>query len=259
MEINDNEIIFVTNSIFTKWIEIEKKVLKHHFPESEHVIIDGRSNWPLSWFYWIDIVKKSNAKWFIHIEEDCFIEDRELILDAIRKMEAEDIDIMGTADGYTPYRGGNPLTMTPFFLIGKVDALREVNIDTSNARFFIKPDGSWGNNLGLHFKEEYAENFQYPYEKVGNDGHLNDYDIEPFYAMFWILHEQKKKLHYFYPNFNDNLKSLNPSLDKGLPPMVTHMFYTRIWNSDMDVHGLPNSVRYERLESYLKQKYDFLN
>jgi len=27
----------------------------------------------------------------------------------------------------------------------------------------------------------------------------------------------------------------------------------------MDVHGLPNRVRYERLESYLKQKYDFLN
>jgi len=259
MEIKDTDIIFVTNSIFTKWIEFEKRILKHHFPESQHIIIDGTSNWPVSWFYWIDIVKKSGAKWFIHIEEDCFIEDRNLILDAIRKLDSEEIDIMGTADGYTPYRGGNPLAMTPFFVIGRVESLKDINIDTEKTRFHIKPNGDWGNNLGLHYKEEYAKDFKYPYEKIGNDGNIGDYDIEPFYIFFWLLREQNKKFHYFYPNFNDNLKSIDPSLDKGLPPMVTHMFYTRAWNSEMDVHGLPNRERYERLERYLKQKYDFLN
>ena len=33
------------------------------------------------------------------------------------------------------------------------------------------------------------------------------------------------------------------------------MWYTRYWDSPMDVHGLPNSERYRRIEEYLKLKY----
>jgi hypothetical protein len=259
MVIEDKDIIFVTDTIFTKWIGYQKKIINNFFPGSRHVIIDGTKRWPECWFDWIDIVKSSGCKWYIHIEEDCFIEDKDSILEAIEKMEKEEIAVMGTADGYQPYRGGNPLTMTPFFLIGRTLDLQDIDINLKDLTFRMKPDGTWSNSLGIEYKDSYSEGFSYPYEKIGNDGKMGKGDIEPFYALFWKIHEKKKKLHYFYPNFGDDLKSLNPSLSKGSTPMVVHMFYTRMWESNMDVHGLPNVERYRRLERYLLNKHKFLS
>lgn len=259
MIIEDKDIIFVTDSIFTKWIDYQKDIIKNFFPGSRHVIIDGTKNWPNCWFDWIDIVKNSGCRWYVHIEEDCFIEDKQPILDAIFKMENEKIAVMGTADGYQPYRGGNPLAMTPFLLIGRVDDLLDIDMDTKKLSFHLNPDGTWSNSLNIVYKDEYSKGFIYPYEEIGNSANFNCGDIEPFYVLFWKMHERGKKLHYFYPNFGENMRSLNPSLEKGKPPLAVHMFYTRIWESQMDVHGLPNVERYRRLEEYLLKKHNYIN
>lgn len=81
------DIVFVTTTLHTKWLDYQQKIIKILFPESDIIIVDGRGNWPNSWFYWIDEVKKSDKKYYIHIDEDFFITSKEELLKSIQKME----------------------------------------------------------------------------------------------------------------------------------------------------------------------------
>jgi hypothetical protein len=53
-----NNFVFVTTTLYTKWLRYQSDIINRLFPGVEHIIIDGRNNWPNSWFNWIDIVKK---------------------------------------------------------------------------------------------------------------------------------------------------------------------------------------------------------
>jgi hypothetical protein len=75
--VKDEDIIFITPAIHTKWLGYQKKIIKDLFPGSKHLIIDGRSNWPYAWFYWMKEIKDIPVKWFVHIDEDFFIEDKD--------------------------------------------------------------------------------------------------------------------------------------------------------------------------------------
>ena len=72
--------------------------------------------------------------------------------------------------------------------------------------------------------------------------------------ILWMLIERGKKFYYLYPHFDERFKSTNPRISKDSPDIAVHMWYTRFWSSDMDVHGMPNSARYEKVEEYLNSK-----
>ena len=55
--VKDEDIIFITPAIHTKWLGYQKNIIKDLFPRSRHLIIDGRSNWPYAWFYWMKEIK----------------------------------------------------------------------------------------------------------------------------------------------------------------------------------------------------------
>ena len=61
--INESDIVFVTTTLYTKWLDYQKSIIKKLFPDSEHLIINGKGNWPNSWFNWINELKKSNKKY----------------------------------------------------------------------------------------------------------------------------------------------------------------------------------------------------
>ena len=83
--IKDQDILFVTTTLYTKWLSYQKELVKKHFPESEHIVIDGRNNWPYTWFHWLNHIKNTTSKWFVHLDEDCFLNSREELLDLIQK------------------------------------------------------------------------------------------------------------------------------------------------------------------------------
>lgn len=62
------------------------------------------------------------------------------------------------------------------------------------------------------------------------------------------------KFDYIYPYFDDRFKSTNPRLEKDSDDIGIHMWYTRNWNSQMDVWGLPNNEKYNKVEGYIKSK-----
>lgn len=250
--IKDSDIVFVTPSLSTKWIEYQQKILRSNFPESSFIVIDGRGGWPKSWFLWINEVKKTDKKWYIHIDEDCFIENKSEIIRLLEKMEIEDIGISATSEAYCHFRGNNPVAFNSFFLAGRVDDLKYVNLDIDNIEF--RYDGNnWKNSLNIHFKKEYLDDFVYPHEKNWPYDNIES-ECEPFYLFCWLMKDNKIKIYYLYPYFDDRFKSTNPRIEKDSPDLAIHMWYTRLCDSPMDVHGLPNNERYRRLEKYLKEK-----
>lgn len=59
------------------------------------------------------------------------------------------------------------------------------------------------------------------------------------------------KFDYLYPYFDDRFKSTNPRLTKNSEDIGIHIWYTRCWNSTMDVFGMPNNLRYDEIEKFL--------
>ena len=102
-------VIFVTTTLNTKWLKYQQSIIKVLFPSSGQLVIDGRQNWPLSWFYWIDEVKKTKYEYFIHIDEDFFIESKDELIKAIDMMS--EYDLVGVPDGGHKYRGANPIAI----------------------------------------------------------------------------------------------------------------------------------------------------
>lgn len=250
--IKDSDIVFVTTSMSTKWIDYQQKILKQNFPGSYFVTVDGRGNWPKSWFYWIEKVKSQNCKWYIHIDEDCFLESREEVIKLLEKMEDEDISISAISEAYCHFRGNNPVAFNSFFLVGRVEDLKDVNLNLERIQFTPTENG-WANSLGIKFKEEYKEGFEYVHEKAWPYENYSS-EAEPYYLFCWLMKEKKLNFYYLYPHFDERFKSTNPRIEKDSPDIAIHMWYTRIWGSPMDVHGLPNHERYERVEKYLREK-----
>jgi hypothetical protein len=194
--IKESDIIFVTTSISTKWIEYQQKILRNNFPESKFIIINGINNWPKSWFYWIDRIKNLDQKWYIHIDEDCFLENKGEVIRLLEKMDEENIGISAISDAYCHFRGNNPIAFNSFFLVGRVRDLKDINLDLTQIKFSYSDD-SWTNSLGLHFKEEYKEGFEYVHEKVWPYENY-DREAEPYYLFCWLMKEKKIKEKLFF-------------------------------------------------------------
>jgi hypothetical protein len=249
--INESDIVFVTTSLSTKWIDYQQKILKSNFPDSSFIVVNGLGNWPKSWFYWINQIKTMNKRWYIHIDEDCFIENKGEVIRLLEKMESEDIGISAISEAYCHFRGNNPIAFNSFFLAGRVQDLKDINIDFNQINFSYT-GSKWINSLGIQYKEEYKEGFEYVHEKAWPYENYEN-ESEPYYLFCWLMKEKKIKFYYLYPHFDDRFKSTNPRIEKDSPDIAIHMWYTRMWNSNMDVHGLPNSERYSRLENYLRE------
>ena len=255
--IKEIDIVFVTTTLYTKWLDYQQSIIKRLFPESEVITVNGNGNWPNSWFYWIDEVKKSDKKYYIHIDEDFFISSKEELMKAVQSMEDNQIDLLGCPDGYHHFRGANPVAINTFLMIGRVDDVKRLKTDLKSAKYqLVTSDGrvySWINNLGIKFKEEYKKDFNYRFEDQG--GSNFQFDHEPYYAFLWSMKELGCKFDYLYPHFDERFKSTNPRLETDSPDIGIHMWYTRQWSNRMDVWGLPNIERYNLVEKFIKEEY----
>lgn len=246
---SEQDICFVTTSIYTKFLDYQSEIIKREFPNSYHLIIDGTSNWPNSWFYWIEEVKKLPHRFFIHIDEDFFLTSKSELLRVIEKMEDQNIDVIGVPDGYFQFRGANPVAMNTFLMIGRTEVLKK--LDFTSIRFYFDQNKGWLNNYNIKFKEDYKKDFNYTHPVQG--GFNFGYEQEPYYAFFWSLKELGYKFDYLYPHFDDRFKSTNPRISIDSSDIGIHMWYTRSWFTNQDVHGMSNIDRYNKIEKVLKE------
>lgn len=255
--IEEKDIVFVTTTLYTKWLDYQSKIIKKLFPESHHIIVDGRGGWPNSWFYWIDKIKESDKKYYIHLDEDFFITSKDEVLKVLQKMEDEKIDLMGVPDGYHHWRGANPIAFNTLILFGRIDDVKKLDLDLKSAKYslltFDRSSYFWGNNFGIKMEDSYKNGYTYPHRIQGGSNFKNDH--EPYYAFLWSMKELDCKFEYLFPYFDDRFKSTNPRISEESNDIGIHMWLTRQWTSSEIIHGLPNVERYNRVEKYIKELY----
>lgn len=236
---NDNEILFITTTRYTPWLKWCKKSVKQFFPNSNHLIIDGRQNWPNVWFEWINHLKNYNEQIFITIDEDCFVINRKAVEEAILKLRNNNATLAGVHDAYFTWRGFNEVALNPFFMIGDRSKLIDVVTRIPYYRNLI-------------FNPKYFETAKYEWEIQNRQ--MIGHNYEPFYCLFWAVIEANQKLLYLYPH--DKMEFVNqynklPATSVRVSPesddMALHMWYSREWNNDI------NLQRYQKLEKYLTQ------
>ena len=234
--IKDEDITFITTSIYTKWLEHSQKCISKYFPNSKKIIINGSSRWPMVWFDWIKELPSIASKWVIHIDEDCFISSRTEIERLVEIMEKGNYSVSGVSDGFHQYRNGNPVALNSFFMVCKKDDV-------------IK---AFENGRVENYKEKFGEGFIYPHEIMGGE---RDRKInwEPYYPFFFSLLDNGFKIHYLYPHFDQELKATVPRIDKDSGDLCTHMWYARSYNNNEMVYGVTNKERYLKLEEKLNK------
>jgi len=267
--IEDKDIAFATTTLYTECLPLQQRLIEKLFPGSQRILIDGRDvlRWPSSMFEWIEAAKNQDSKWTIHLDEDCFVTDRQAIEEAISMMESLSIDILGCPDGYHPPRPCNPIAINPFFMICRTDALRKMLHDFSKLSYKLdfKPIQtsaismfgtaiftSWRNSAGISFRHSYKDDFFYPHEK--NERFSFEDGKEPYYALFWHAKDIGLKLGYLYPHFDENLLTTNPSIKKGGRELCVHMWESRHMKTDNKFYGKTARERFSSVEEYLKEK-----
>jgi hypothetical protein len=248
---SDKDILFITPTVWTRWLGHSKRIIAEAFPESEHVVVDGTKRWPYDWFDWIGLIKGKPQRWVVHIDEDCFLRGREELLRLIETMEEEGTTLAAVSDGYNHYRGANAVAVNSFFMVVRTDHVNELDIRLSDLRIGYSDKG-WTNHLGLRYDPaRHGSDFVYPHEIMVN-GSNTAIEQEPYYMLLWMLKDRGRKFRYLYPRFDGHLKSTNPRIDEGSPDIAVHMWYARQCDQAMPVHGVPNSERYRRLSEILE-------
>jgi hypothetical protein len=246
--IKDEDIVFITTTLNTKWLHYSKALVEKFFPNSHHIIKDGSRNWPYAWFYWLGDLKNVESKWFVLLDEDCFLTGRNELISLISKMEEEDLTLSAVSDAYYHYRGANPVAVNSFFLVGNVSHFNDLNFTLDGLQLWHDVNG-WRNSRGvLYDPAKHRQDFNYPHEKMEN-GENCSYEQEPYYMILWMLKEKGRKFNYLYPHFGEEFKSTNPRLNKDSQDICIHMWYARQWESSFDVHGMQNNLRYSAVES----------
>lgn len=251
--IEEKDILFVTTTLYTKWLNKQQSLINKYFPGSTSIVIPGTSNWPRVWFDWIKELKNhTDKKYAIHIDEDCFIQNREEILKLIQNMEESNIDICGVPDGYHHYRGANSMAINTFFMVVSISKVLEVEplLNLDQLQFVYDHNNGWMNNFGVIFDKSHLDGYHYKFPTQENGSNYY-FEQEPYYYFLWMMMNNGAKFDYLYPHFDDTYKSTNPRIDENSPDIAIHLWYTRQWNTTMDVWGLPNIERYNRLETNL--------
>lgn len=237
------KINFYTTSTLSDIGIISSKLIKKFFPESNHFIINGLSGWFKIWYKWIDIANKNDdAEWHIHLDEDCFITNREAIINLIEYMEENNVDIAGMPDGYNKYRSANHMALNSFFMVMNNKSIK-----------------TWANrneNYLPQFKEEWIEPYLFEKENdtnyiykdmiFGSDDRYTSQWIpnsEPYYDFMWVLKDSGCEFHYIEPTFYPKYQSTNL-----LNNAIIHMWYQRDRNVDKNVssiHTMSNKKRFD--------------
>jgi len=234
------KIVFFTTTTNSDIQRTQSECIKKHFPDSQHLLIDGRNGWFNVWYAWLNYAKDIEAEWYIHIDEDCFITSNKEIENLIQYMNDNNLDISGPPDGHFEYRSGNHMALNSFFMI-----MKRKCIDTWHNRKYIP-----------QFKKEWIE--EYPYEKKNHSHYEYDMEFgssgkplgviwkpetEPYYDFMWVLKDSGCKFNYLEPKFGEEFQTTNLLNDT-----IIHMWHQRErWQDRIvsPIHKMPNKSRFD--------------
>ena len=212
---------FITTTKYSKWLDLSKKCVQKFYPESEHIIIDGRDGWPHVWFKWLDHLSTIKTKNFIMLDEDCFLLSRDETDKAIDLLNQTKSTLSGVPDAFFSLRNYNEIALNPFFMIGNVERLIVATSTILNWR-------------QLKFQKKYFDTPEYSFpvnkKQVGTN-----YEI--FYGLFWAILEAHQKLQYLFPfddfsyakGYGRDIPATKVRIGPETPDIAIHLWYSRVW------------------------------
>jgi hypothetical protein len=183
--------------------------------------------------YLYEILTLKDVDWVINLDEDCFVFNKESILELFRYMIENKYVYCGVADGgVINHRFHNPLVVNPFFNIFHVAKIRqEFDIEKiSKVRHEIK-----------------YEQFT-PIHLIKKD-HKFEYDnFEPFYPLFLWMIEKFKCLFLDANSYEDNISTI-------LKDHLGNEFLIHTWYARMYHHGFQDHIeRINKAIEYAKNR-----
>lgn len=234
----DEEIVFVTNTRFTPWLEHSQAAIEAEFAASRRLVIDGRSGWPEVWFRWIRRVRRAPERWVCLVDEDCFLCGRDALRSIVARMSETGSAVAGVPDHFYMPRVFNELAMNPFFLL--VDRRRMLDA--------MKRVRRWRE---LRLRPQWFDLARYPWEP---DVHREAAEYEPFYCFTWLFYEAEMPLLYLYPHEDfrfANEQGAFPAtairMEPSTPDACIHLWYSREWDTP------EHRVRYARALRWLDE------
>lgn len=228
------KVLAVTTSMGTKWEAYSQGMLWRLVPEWRRKVIDGTRNWSPTGF--IPHVADEDVDYIVHVDEDCFVQSREGLLDVIDELErCPEIVAAGVPDGGHYYRSLNPAALNLFFVVFRASALRR----------------AWSGRerwVEHQFRSEYASEVLKRCPWL-DDTKINWDECEPYYPLYWSLLASGGRFLYLGTDLSKERWSsivLGPSGQ----PVAEHMWYLRNWftNEVMPGHDVPNVERYAKWE-----------
>ncbi len=236
-ELRDDEIVFVTTTRFTPWLEWSQAAIAAELPGSRRIVVDGRKGWPEVWFRWMRRVRRARERWVCLLDEDCFLCGRAGLGSIVARMHETGSAVAGVPDAFYVPRPFNELAMNPFLLV----------IDRARLREATKRVRGWRD---LRMREEWFERAHYPWSPEIRHTAV---EYEPFYPFFWLFYEAGMPLLYLYPhedhrfeNEHGQFPATTVRLDPGAPDVCVHLWYSREWDTD------DHRERYARARRWLE-------
>lgn len=240
--ISPQDIAFVTTSTGSVWESYSQALLYSRFPESKHVLIDGRKGW--SSLRFLESIRSLEERIVVLVDEDCFVFDRDqLVILASNLVQSEKAIFLGTPDGGTFHRDHNPFACNTFFLMIKREALFEL----------IRANSNW---RALSFSDVQHKSVSTHLGQIDGDRIQFD-EFEPYYPIFWLTLVSGNEILYEIPNIDSNLLASTIRLEGFQTDLLIHMWWMRKWK---DQHpnpylGIDHATRYRRLKRLLDEKY----
>lgn len=216
-------VFLVPSRICYPFLELQQNIIHKMFPESMSIVVSTSTKWPMKWYDWIELARESGKKYYTHIDEDCFLIDKQQVINTAQLLNT--YDLIGTPDSDVPYREDvNNVAMNSFFMMGRVDSLQDINVpEVRKLRF----------NPEIHASRA---NVVYKGSKP---------DFEPYYGFFWHLLNNNKRFKYLDVRFDERFRSSNPRLGSNYSDICMHLWYSRVWRQHED--------RYNAAKEYLQQ------
>lgn len=238
-QIKHMKLLFCTTTLNPPYLNLQQSLIRQAYPSADFVIFNGEG-FPNSWYHWVNYSLNIDKQYdiIIHLDDDFFLTNKLEMDNLLNFMYNSDYDCVGVPDAYYNYRGHNPCAYNSFFMLVKHKSL-------INLKGF--------DYTQLKFKNSYIDKVNHIHNYPAPDSYQYD-EFEPYYNFMWAMHEKDFKFYFLYPYEDDEFKTTNPKLNESSDYIGIHMWYSRIWNSNFDVLGVPNIERYKKVFLKLNKK-----
>mgnify|MGYP007071570912 CR=1 FL=1 len=231
------KILFCTTTQNPPYLNLQQSLLRQAYPSADFVLFNGYG-FPNCWYHWFNhcINTEKEYDFIVHVDDDFFLTNKLELDNLLNFMKNSEYDCAGVPDAHFNFRQNTNLVYNSFFMVFKHKSL-------------LKLKGY--NYKGLKFDTKYIDNVKHVHNYPLPNGYKHG-DFEPYYDFMWALHENNFKLYFLYPYEDNEFITTNPKIDKQSDYIGIHMWYSRIWNSDYVVHGIPNNERYKKVFSHIR-------